>query len=67
MGFGMIKRWIAKEIDPRLNITENNGKWTVCAETTLRTKSISFTPDVEYDDTTFDGREAKVSFSLSNF
>ena len=55
-------RWIAKEIHPRLVITENNGNWTIRAETALKTKTINFTPGVEFDDSTIDGREAKVSF-----
>lgn len=57
----MIKRWIAKEIHPRLIISENGGLWTIRAETALKTKTISFKPDIEFDDTTFDGHDAKVS------
>lgn len=57
-------RRIAKEIHPRLIITENNGNWTIRAETAIKTKKINFTPSVEFDDVTIDGREAKVSFCL---
>lgn len=60
IGVGMAMRMMAKGAKPRLVISENGGKWTVTAETTLKTKSVEFTPGVEFDDTTVDGREVKV-------
>jgi hypothetical protein len=51
---------MAKSLKPRLVITENNGKWTLCTETSLRRTTIEFTPGFEYEETTPDGRELKV-------
>ena len=56
----MAMRVMAKGIKPRLVISENGGKWTLRSESTLKTTSLEFTPDVEFDDTTADGREVKV-------
>lgn len=60
-------RQVAKTVHPRLIITENNGNWTVRAETAVKTKTINFTPGVEFDDTTIDGRDVKVSFFVAKF
>lgn len=60
LGVGMVGRMMAKGIKPRLVISEQDGKWSLRTETTLRTVTIEFTPDVEYEETTPDGRELKV-------
>jgi hypothetical protein len=60
IGVPMAARLIAKGIKPRLIISENDGTWTLRAESSLRTKSITFTPDVEFEETTADGRDVKV-------
>ncbi|CAF0877722.1 unnamed protein product [Adineta steineri] len=60
LGIGMVKRMAVKSVKPRLVISENGGKWTIRSESTLKTKTIEFTPDVEFDETTADGREVKV-------
>ena len=60
LGVCMMGRMMAKGIKPRLIINECNGKWTLRTETTLRTTTIEFTPNVEYEETTADGRELKV-------
>ena len=60
LGVGMMGRMMAKGIKPRLVIAERDGKWTLRTETTLKTTTIEFTPDVEYQETTADGRELKV-------
>jgi fatty acid-binding protein 3 len=60
LGVGMAKRMMAKGLKPRLIISEDSGKWTLRSESSLKTKSLEFTPDVEFDDTTADGREVKV-------
>ncbi|CAF0748618.1 unnamed protein product [Adineta steineri] len=59
IGVGMVGRLAAKGIKPRLVITETDGIWTLRTETTLKTMTLSFTPNVEYEDTTPDGREIK--------
>lgn len=60
LGVGMMGRMMAKGIKPRLVIAERDGKWTLRTETTLKTTTIEFTPDVEYEEKTADGRELKV-------
>ena len=60
IGVGMMMRMTAKGIKPRLVISESGGKWTVRSESPLKTTSYDFTPGVEFDETTPDGREVKV-------
>lgn len=60
LGVGMMARMVAKGLRPRITIDENNGKWTLRTETTFKTMIVEFTPDVEYEETTGDGRELKV-------
>lgn len=60
LGVGMMGRMMAKGLKPRLIISEKDGKWSLRTETTLKTMMIEFTPDVEYEETTGDGRELKV-------
>lgn len=61
LGVGMMGRMMAKGMKPRLVISENNGKWNLRTETTFKTMSIEFIPNVEFEETTADGREVKVS------
>lgn len=60
LGVGMMARMMAKGMKPRVVIIEKDGKWTLRTETTLRTMVIEFTPNVEYEETTPDGRQLKV-------
>ncbi len=60
LGISMMGRMIAKGMKPRLVITEKDGKWTLRTETTFKTMILEFTPNVEYEETTADGRELKV-------
>jgi hypothetical protein len=53
-------RMMAKQVKPRLVITEKDGKWTLRAETILRAITTEFIPGVEYEETTPDGREVRV-------
>ncbi|CAF3397192.1 unnamed protein product [Rotaria socialis] len=66
LGVGMAMRVLAKGIKPRIMISENNGKWTLRSESTLKKKSVEFIPDVEFDDTTPDGREVKTIIRFKN-
>ena len=60
LGVGFATRMAAKGLKPRLIISDNDGKWTLRSESALKTVSYSFTPGVEFDETTADGREVKV-------
>ncbi|CAF3847615.1 unnamed protein product [Adineta steineri] len=59
IGVGMAMRLIVKGIKPRVVISENDGKWTLRSENAVKTISFEFTPNVESDETTPDGREVK--------
>lgn len=60
LGVGKMGRMMAKTVKPRLVISENSGKWSVRTETTLKTTTIEFTPNVEYEEVTGDGRHLTV-------
>jgi fatty acid-binding protein 3 len=60
LGVGWTMRLAAKGLKPRLTISENGDKWTVRSESTIKTMSYDFTPGVEFNETTADGREVKV-------
>jgi fatty acid-binding protein 3 len=60
IGVGFATRMLAKGLKPRLIISENGGRWTVLSESSIKTSSYDFTPGVEFDETTADGREVKV-------
>jgi hypothetical protein len=55
---------LAKNVKPRLTIDEKNGKWSFKSESTFKTMSYEFIPDVEFDNTAPDGQEIKVLFYL---
>ena len=60
LGVGLTTRLAAKGVKPRLVISENGGKWSVRSESSIKTTSYEFTPGVEFNETTPDGREVKV-------
>ncbi|CAF0838730.1 unnamed protein product [Adineta ricciae] len=64
IGVGMATRLAAKGIKPRLIISEDGGKWTVRSESSIKTVSYDFTPGVEFNETTPDGREVKSTISF---
>jgi fatty acid-binding protein 3 len=67
IGVGWTMRMAAKGLKPRLIISEAGGKWTLRSESTLKTVSYDFTPGVEFDETTPDGREVKVNYHFFSF
>lgn len=64
IGVGWAMRLTAKGIKPRLIISEAGDKWTLRTESAIKTLSYEFTPGVEFDETTADGREVKVNHLL---
>ena len=61
IGVGWVLRMTAKGIKPRLIISEKDGRWTLQAESRIKTVTYDFTPGIEFDETTADGRQVKVS------
>ncbi|CAF0852663.1 unnamed protein product [Adineta steineri] len=57
LGVGWAMRMAAKGAKPRLIISENNGKWNIKSESTFKTVSYDFTPGIEFNEVTPDGRE----------
>ena len=61
LGVGLLGRTMARNLKPRLIISENNeGRWTLRTETSLRTTAFEFRPEEEYQETTPDGRQLTV-------
>lgn len=70
IGVGFATRMLAKGLKPRIVISENGDKWTIRSESTLKTVNVEFTPGVEFDETTPDGRDVKVNsriYSIHQF
>jgi len=61
IGVGLATRLAAKGLKPRVIVSENNGVWTIRSESTLKTVTQDFTPGVEFQETTPDGRQVTVS------
>lgn len=62
-GVGMATRLAVIGIKPRLIVDEISNEWTVRVESTIKTMGYKFVPGVEFNETTFDGREVKVWIS----
>jgi len=62
IGVGWALRMTAKGVKPRLVISEAGDKWTLRTESVIKTLSYDFTPGVEFNETTADGREVKVDY-----
>ena len=61
LGVSWALRMTAKGIKPRLIISQDGDKWTFRTESAIKTLSYDFTPGVQFDETTADGREVKVN------
>lgn len=61
----MAIRLVARNMNPRLTISENNGTWTLRTEMPIKNSSVTFTPGVLFEDKTPDGQEIKVSIFSS--
>ncbi|CAF4192292.1 unnamed protein product [Rotaria socialis] len=59
IGVGFALRQSAKLIKPKLIIKENDGKWMLKSESTLKSATYEFAPGVEFDETRLDGENVK--------
>ncbi|CAF1150576.1 unnamed protein product [Didymodactylos carnosus] len=66
VGVGMVMRKVAKNVKPRLTISEKDGKWTLRSESTLKTTTTEFIPGVEFTETTADGQEVTGTVRFEN-
>jgi len=67
LGVSWATRMAAKGLKPSIIISESDGKWTIRSESTLKTVTVTFTPGVEFQETTPDGREVTVCLLLLRF
>ena len=63
-GVGMLVRKMGASFKPSQLISCDGDKWTIKTVTSFKTTEISFTPGVEFDETTADGRNMKVCRSF---
>lgn len=60
VGVSLIKRGVAATMKPTLEISQQGEKITIKTFSKLKNTEINFTPGVEFDEETADGRNAKV-------
>ena len=60
LGVGMIGRTMVNKAKPRLTISESNGQWKLLTDGGIKSKTVEFEPNVEYERTAEDGRKLKV-------
>jgi hypothetical protein len=53
-------RTIAKTVQPRVTIDEKDGKWSLKSEKTYKTTTVQFTPGVEFEEVSPDGKHITV-------
>ncbi|CAF2604657.1 unnamed protein product [Rotaria sp. Silwood2] len=64
LGVGWAMRIAAKAVKPRLIISQNDSKWSIKSESTFKTVFYDFTPGVEFNETTPDGREVTTTITF---
>ncbi|XP_076045927.1 fatty acid-binding protein-like [Oratosquilla oratoria] len=64
LGVGMVMRKLGNTSKPTVELTEKDGEYHLKTSTTLKNSEISFKLNEEFDETTFDGRECKTTFTL---
>ena len=53
-------RAIAKTVKPRVTIAEKDGKWSLKSENTYKTTTVQFTPGIEFEEVSPDGKQITV-------
>ena len=53
-------RTIAKTVKPRVTIDEKDGKWSLKSEKTYKTTTVEFTPGIEFEEVSPDGKQITV-------
>jgi len=64
IGVGFAKRAIANTMKPTVEIIQSNGNFTLNTYSTLKNTSIKFTPGIQFDEETADGRVAKSTVTI---
>jgi fatty acid-binding protein 3, muscle and heart len=66
LGVGMILRKIGATTKPNVKFSINGDEWTFSTISTIKTSTIKFTLNQEFDEETIDGRKVKTIFTLDN-
>uniref|UniRef100_A0A6A7G4V7 Intracellular fatty acid binding protein n=1 Tax=Hirondellea gigas TaxID=1518452 RepID=A0A6A7G4V7_9CRUS len=64
LGVGLVMRKLGASTKPTVELINNNGEWTLKTTTTIKTTEIKFKIDEEFNESTYDGRETKTTFSI---
>ncbi|XP_047497183.1 sodium/calcium exchanger regulatory protein 1-like [Penaeus chinensis] len=64
LGVGMMLRKLGSSSKPTVELSEENGVWTMKTSTAMKTTEIKFKIGEEVSETTFDGRECKTTFTM---
>lgn len=64
LGVGLVMRKLGATTKPTVELINNNGEWTLKTSTTMKTTEIKFKIDEVFDETTYDGRECKTTFTI---
>lgn len=59
LGVGLITRKMGNTVSPTIELTENNGEYTLSSSSTFKNTVITFKLGVEFDEETPDGRKVK--------
>lgn len=61
IGVGQMTRMAAKFLKPEMTIAQEGNAWTIKSTSSLKNHEFTFTPGQEFELTTADGRQVKVS------
>uniref|UniRef100_A0A914X5D2 Cytosolic fatty-acid binding proteins domain-containing protein n=1 Tax=Plectus sambesii TaxID=2011161 RepID=A0A914X5D2_9BILA len=65
IGVGLMTRKLGASVKPVMDVTVNNGKWSIVSVSTFKTINMDFELDKEFDETTPDGRQMKSTITLT--
>jgi len=64
VGVGMLTRKVGATVSPVVEINKDGDKYVLTSNSTFKNVKTEFTPGVEIDDTTPDGRKVKSTFTI---
>jgi fatty acid-binding protein 3 len=64
LGVGIITRKMGASVSPVVEVTENNGEYTMKTQSTFKNSEIKFKLGEEFDEETPDGRKVKSVITL---
>ncbi|KAK3865256.1 hypothetical protein Pcinc_029123 [Petrolisthes cinctipes] len=64
LGVGLMLRKLGSKAKPTVELSEENGVWTLKTISTMKTTELKFKLGEEVDETSLDGRECKTVFTI---